>query len=523
MSDNFKIYGYHITTSPDFRNKENAMTPELKSQLQYLYEMADSGKKSGIEKLLKLIEKYPANPQLKNYLSILYNRLGDNKKTNEINHWIISEHPDYLFGKLNLAAEYYHNKQYEKIPEILGQGMELKLLYPDRDTFHIAEVTGFLKIAILYFCAIKDKENAEVRYNILQELASDSDDAELAKKHIMILRLKMASESYLQEDKTKIKVKSVKTHKTNKTNPPAFTNPEIEMLYSKGLSFEKENLEKILKLPKESLIKDLELVLTDSIDRYQFFTNKVEKDGWVENEINFLLHAFFLLGELKSENSFPCILNVLKQEDEFLEMYFGDALTNCIWEPIYKIANNQLDECKYFMYAPGVYTYAKTEIAKAVEQIVWHQPERKPEVIAWFEDVLTFYLKSDIEDNVIDSDLNGLLICNLIDINAEELIPLIEKLFEKKIVSIGVCGNFSEVKKAFALPENYNHKEKVMSIYERYKHIVTTWAGYKEDDDNDSNYDYPELFPIERKNKIGRNDPCPCGSGKKYKKCCLNK
>ena len=24
-------------------------------------------------------------------------------------------------------------------------------------------------------------------------------------------------------------------------------------------------------------------------------------------------------------------------------------------------------------------------------------------------------------------------------------------------------------------------------------------------------------------NKIGRNDPCPCGSGKKYKKCCLHR
>ncbi len=24
-------------------------------------------------------------------------------------------------------------------------------------------------------------------------------------------------------------------------------------------------------------------------------------------------------------------------------------------------------------------------------------------------------------------------------------------------------------------------------------------------------------------NKIGRNDPCPCGSGKKYKQCCLLK
>ena len=23
--------------------------------------------------------------------------------------------------------------------------------------------------------------------------------------------------------------------------------------------------------------------------------------------------------------------------------------------------------------------------------------------------------------------------------------------------------------------------------------------------------------------KIGRNDPCPCGSGKKYKNCCMRK
>lgn len=28
--------------------------------------------------------------------------------------------------------------------------------------------------------------------------------------------------------------------------------------------------------------------------------------------------------------------------------------------------------------------------------------------------------------------------------------------------------------------------------------------------------------PVRNPVKIGRNDPCPCGSGKKYKKCCLN-
>ena len=26
--------------------------------------------------------------------------------------------------------------------------------------------------------------------------------------------------------------------------------------------------------------------------------------------------------------------------------------------------------------------------------------------------------------------------------------------------------------------------------------------------------------PIKKGQKVGRNDPCPCGSGKKYKKCC---
>lgn len=31
----------------------------------------------------------------------------------------------------------------------------------------------------------------------------------------------------------------------------------------------------------------------------------------------------------------------------------------------------------------------------------------------------------------------------------------------------------------------------------------------------------PPVEPIKGENKeIGRNDPCPCGSGKKYKKCC---
>jgi SWIM/SEC-C metal-binding protein len=45
--------------------------------------------------------------------------------------------------------------------------------------------------------------------------------------------------------------------------------------------------------------------------------------------------------------------------------------------------------------------------------------------------------------------------------------------------------------------------------------------------DNDKPEDITDLElllnwpkPMEAETKVGRNDPCPCGSGKKYKKCC---
>ena len=30
----------------------------------------------------------------------------------------------------------------------------------------------------------------------------------------------------------------------------------------------------------------------------------------------------------------------------------------------------------------------------------------------------------------------------------------------------------------------------------------------------------PQPVTVKKSEKVGRNDPCPCGSGKKYKKCC---
>ncbi|MCA1900713.1 MAG: SEC-C domain-containing protein, partial [Candidatus Hydrogenedens sp.] len=36
----------------------------------------------------------------------------------------------------------------------------------------------------------------------------------------------------------------------------------------------------------------------------------------------------------------------------------------------------------------------------------------------------------------------------------------------------------------------------------------------------ESEEEKPKRVPVRVGPKVGPNDPCPCGSGKKYKKCC---
>jgi len=47
------------------------------------------------------------------------------------------------------------------------------------------------------------------------------------------------------------------------------------------------------------------------------------------------------------------------------------------------------------------------------------------------------------------------------------------------------------------------------------------WAGlFDEEKRKQIRKDYNKSKQVIKPKKIGRNEPCPCGSGKKYKKCC---
>jgi hypothetical protein len=195
------------------------------------------------------------------------------------------------------------------------------------------------------------------------------------------------------------------------------------------------------------------------------------------------------------------------------------------------LGKNQLEKLKQFVLEPHIYTYARSAISTAVEQIAYHEPERKSEVVGWIKDVLTFLLNNRDDENLIDSDFIGLTIGDIMNLKAKELMPLVKTFFDQGLVSKSICGDYKDVEHDILNRlERIYHKNNLYNIYDRYTHILATWAGYNEEADlDDSNFndydltDYQPEYLTDSAPKIGRNNPCPCGSGKKYKKCCGSK
>ncbi len=479
MGDRYKLFNYEITTDKSFMDVEFGITPDLHKQFESLnYGMAKGGERI-IKRLLGLIEKYPHVPHLKNFLMVAYSNTGDDKKAIEVNHWLIREHPDYLFGKLNLAAEYYLKEEYDKIPEVLGKLLEIKDLYPERKCFHIAEVTGFYRVAIMYFSAIGNIEAAESRYEILERLAPDHPDTKGVLPILMKARFEIGAKRMMEEEKNKIKVKVQNHNKEVQTDtPPEFIHKEINWLYESGLRIGEEKLKQILSLPYESLVSDLRNVLRDSICRYEYFKKICDADRFDEEKLSFALHAFYLLGELHAQETLPAILETFSQGEDFLEFWYGDHLTGNLWEPLYYISDQQLGALKDFVLSPNICTYARGEVSCCVGQIGLHQPDKREEVIDWFRNVFSHLSEASLKDEIIDSDFIGLAICDALELRSPELLPEIKRLFDLEYVSKSICGNFNEVEQDMFKPEETYFKRELLNIFDRYKQITTTWYGY---------------------------------------------
>jgi len=134
------------------------------------------------------------------------------------------------------------------------------------------------------------------------------------------------------------------------------------------------------------------------------------------------------------------------------------------------------------------------------------------------------------------------LIRSCFDIHATELTEQIDLYFEEDIVDTKLIP-YEAIEQHFALPRDKMLQALQMESFADYVHDIKEeidWMfdpeacpeqGRRNPEDKyiEEEYEYngedePFRFTpaIRATPKIGRNEKCPCGSGKKYKKCCLN-
>jgi tetratricopeptide (TPR) repeat protein len=545
MNKQFIKCGYNITTDPRFQNKKYGVTPVLESQMEYLgRESHNQYNKNIIDKLIQLIVDFPTVPILKNYLSVAYNVQGNYEKAREANNWILAEHPEYLFAKLNQANVFMDNGEFEKVTQILGDNMEIKLLYPDRELFHLAEVTSFYKVAIRYFCGTNNLNLAINRMEILKKIAPGHPHT-LEAEEILDGAIEEPLERFEDDNEDEFDDEEFLVAGDFKTVPklinkdmPHFHHAEINLLYQYGLRIPHDLLHEIIALPRATLIADLEMVLQDAVDRYGYFSELENMD----ETHSFVLHACFLLYEIKAFESLPAILSFLEYDHKFVDFWLGDHLFETLWLSIYCLGSDQTEKLKQFILIPGIYSLHKSIVTQVFSQIVLHCPERRDEMISVFAEVFEAFINASEADNLIDIEFLGFAIGDTIDCQLHELLPIIKVLFEKEYVSQFINGNFVAVEEEFNHPRSY-YKKEIYSIFELYDHVLSTWEGYRNEAKGEGELEitstrpsveyvspkreYTPYVPTESpaikqavSEKIGRNDPCPCKSGKKYKKCC---
>ncbi|WP_300441418.1 DUF1186 domain-containing protein [Christiangramia sp.] len=533
--DGLKLKNYKITGDDTILDEQNHITPEVRRIIEELRPDVEKGRKYLLKKLNSLSRKYPKTPIFKNFLSAVYQKNGNPKQAYAVNKWIVKEHPDYLFGKINLAVELLFKDQPEEIPAILGETMEISELCPERKVFHLEEVIGFHTVSVQYFLAIDEIEQAELRVKLLEDIDPEHSKTQYARQILQEWYIAKASERWERErhNRKEVLLKDTRSHLQTSERPNFHFQDEINWLYQNDLSIDREKIQQLLNLDSSLLIKDLEKVLQDSIARFNFFVAKINTEGYNTKILDFPIHALLLLAHFKKKDSLSAILQLLKQDRNFIDFWFGDIITDIMEVSLYYCGKDQILRLFEFLKLPNIDAGGKCIVGESLVKIINKTDGRRTDFINEYRQVLNLYIGNAENENFADTDAIGFIVSDLMDLGYDELLPEIKQLFDLELVDTSICGPLTEVeteimgdpveksirfieKDIFAQYEELHSYEKEINDLEFNEdlasEIYNEWSVSPFDND-----------PIVNSKKPGRNDPCPCGSGKKYKKCCMNR
>lgn len=247
-------------------------------------------------------------------------------------------------------------------------------------------------------------------------------------------------------------------------------------------------------------------------------------DGTVSvTEQNALIILIHIVGELKEPKLFAPLLRLLARDAETLDTLIGDSLTETVPQILVETYDGHADGLYTLMNDARAYEFSRDAAFRAWACLTALGTLPKDAARQYLSDA--FHTLEPRETSPIWTswaDAISLL-------GFDDLVPLVEQAYKDGLVD-----------KQYQTFNDFMHDLRRPADTTRIETLFKSWSlpFFKSTIDELSGwYCFSEAYRkgnrqreidaaradtvINEFRNVGRNDPCPCGSGKKFKKCCL--
>jgi len=239
-----------------------------------------------------------------------------------------------------------------------------------------------------------------------------------------------------------------------------------------------------------------------------FWLRKKLQDGsyWYKGEGWAPIHAIYILPLVGGAGALELALEMLRYRNEDI----GDCLTESIPAILYAFGGDGIDAMKDFIKDETLEPFARSMVVLTLTVFA-----RKGVRYDELKDYLV-----ELMESTEDKTFATLVADSLAELGDPEVWPAIHRAFQEGRTEEGFISE-EEIKDTIdGAYEDVRERElerctrDPLDFFSRRE--VKEWSIPMREEARKER-------EAGKKKKIGRNDPCPCGSGKKFKKCCMGK
>jgi len=254
--------------------------------------------------------------------------------------------------------------------------------------------------------------------------------------------------------------------------------------------------------------------LLDSLDYVCGNADKLIKE---ESPYDLHFYAMYLLAQFREKKAFPRMIRLLRMDKETVDYFLGDVVTEGASRCLCSVYDGNLGLLKELIEDTNADVYARNAALDAYGFITRGDATAREEMI----DYLRRFIYGPMQNDT--GDMPTFVASVILDEHFFELIPDVKILHDRELIDTFAHGDYDGF-----LDFIFSYSGDKGIFIDNVVTELQYWAKYKEEPKPKPKLkpkqipkQPAEMQPAITKKKIGRNDPCPCGSGKKYKKCCL--